>query len=162
MGLTSEKDLQAALTLAKEKFSRVDVAVNCTGIAVAKRTYNLRKNKAHSTSSQCESFDIFNVICLVAGKIGQKEPDQGGQRGVIINTVNVAAFEVQVCGPGPIWHHTDDYSPDKVHYLLTNQVPFPNQMGDPTECAHLVQAIIENPFLSGEVIRLDGAIHMQP
>lgn len=48
MKVTSEKDVQAALTLAKEKFGRVDVAVNCAGIAVAIKTYNLKKNQAHS------------------------------------------------------------------------------------------------------------------
>lgn len=46
--MSSEKDVQAALTLAKEKFGRVDVAVNCAGIAVAIKTYNLKKNQAHS------------------------------------------------------------------------------------------------------------------
>lgn len=46
--MTSEKDVQAALTLAREKFGRVDVAVNCAGIAVASKTYNLKKSQAHT------------------------------------------------------------------------------------------------------------------
>ena len=52
--------------------------------------------------------------------------------------------------------------PDKVRNFLASQVPFPNRLGDPAEYAHLIQAIIENSFLNGEVIRLDGAIRMQP
>lgn len=48
MKVTSEKDVQAALTLAKEKFGRVDVAVNCAGIGVASKTYNLKKSQAHT------------------------------------------------------------------------------------------------------------------
>lgn len=52
--------------------------------------------------------------------------------------------------------------PDKVRNFLANQVPFPSRLGDPAEYAHLAQVIIENPFLNGEVIRLDGAIRMQP
>lgn len=46
--MTSEKDVQTALALAKEKFGRVDVAVNCAGIAVAIKTYNLKKSQAHT------------------------------------------------------------------------------------------------------------------
>lgn len=46
--VTSEKDVQGALTLAREKFGRVDVAVNCAGIAVAMKTYNFKKNQAHT------------------------------------------------------------------------------------------------------------------
>ena len=46
--VTSEKDVQAALTLAKEKFGRIDVAVNCAGIAVAIKTYNQKKNQVHT------------------------------------------------------------------------------------------------------------------
>lgn len=52
--------------------------------------------------------------------------------------------------------------PEKVQNFLASQVPFPSRLGDPAEYAHLVQTIIENPFLNGEVIRLDGAIRMQP
>lgn len=46
--MTSEKDVQAALTLAKEKFGRIDVAVNCAGIAVAIKTYHEKKNQVHT------------------------------------------------------------------------------------------------------------------
>lgn len=49
---------------------------------------------------QVNLIGTFNVIRLVAGEMGQNEPDQGGQRGVIINTASVAAFEGQVCGQG--------------------------------------------------------------
>ncbi|KAL1765845.1 3-hydroxyacyl-CoA dehydrogenase type-2 [Sigmodon hispidus] len=164
--VTSEKDVKAALTLAKEKFGRIDVAVNCAG--------------------------TFNVIRLVAGEMSQNEPDQVGQRGVIINTASVAAFEGQVGQAaysaskggivGMIWAR--DLAPigicvltiasgllatslltslpEKVRNFLANQVPFPSRLGDPAEYAHMVQTVIENAFLNGEVIRLDGAIRMQP
>lgn len=51
---------------------------------------------------QVNLIGTFNVIRLAAGEMGQNEPDQGGQRGVIINTASVAAFEGQVCGQGPV------------------------------------------------------------
>lgn len=196
--VTSEKDVQAALTLAKEKFGRVDVAVNCAGIAVAMKTYNLKKNQAHSLEDFQRVLNVnllgtFNVIRLVAGEMGQNEPDQGGQRGVIINTASVAAFEGQVgqaaysaskggivgmtlpiardlapmgirvmtIAPGIFGTPLLTSLPEKVRNFLASQVPFPNRLGDPAEYAHLVQAIIENPFINGEVIRLDGAIRMQ-
>ncbi|XP_006898948.1 PREDICTED: 3-hydroxyacyl-CoA dehydrogenase type-2 isoform X2 [Elephantulus edwardii] len=188
--VTSEKDVQAALTLAKEKFGRVDVAVNCAGIAVAMKTYSLKRRQTHTLEDFQRVLSVnligtFNVIRLVAGEMGKNEPDQEGQRGVIINTASVAAFEGQVgqaaysASKGGIVGMTLPIArdlapiglfctpllaslPDKVRNFLASQVPFPSRLGDPAEYAHLVQTIIENPFLNGEVIRLDGAIRMQP
>lgn len=51
--------------------------------------------------------------------------------------------------------------PDKVISFLSRSVPFPPRLGNPSEFALLVQGIIENPMLNGEVIRLDGALRMQ-
>lgn len=52
--------------------------------------------------------------------------------------------------------------PDKVRVQLASTVPCPARLGDPLEYGHLVQTIIENPMLNGEIIRLDGALRMQP
>lgn len=52
--------------------------------------------------------------------------------------------------------------PQEVRDSLGAQVPHPSRLGDPSEYAALVQHIVENPMLNGEVIRLDGAIRMQP
>lgn len=52
--------------------------------------------------------------------------------------------------------------PEKVRSFLARQVPFPSRLGDPAEFAHLVTSLAENPMINGEVIRLDGAIRMQP
>ncbi|NXX23798.1 HCD2 dehydrogenase, partial [Podargus strigoides] len=52
--------------------------------------------------------------------------------------------------------------PERVQKFLGSQVPFPNRLGHPGEFAHLVQALAENPMLNGEVVRLDGALRMQP
>uniref|UniRef100_A0A3B5QVM5 Hydroxysteroid (17-beta) dehydrogenase 10 n=1 Tax=Xiphophorus maculatus TaxID=8083 RepID=A0A3B5QVM5_XIPMA len=52
--------------------------------------------------------------------------------------------------------------PEKVRSFLCRQVPFPSRLGDPAEFAHLVTSVAENPMINGEVIRLDGAIRMQP
>jgi 3-hydroxyacyl-CoA dehydrogenase/3-hydroxy-2-methylbutyryl-CoA dehydrogenase len=52
--------------------------------------------------------------------------------------------------------------PEKVQNALAKSVPFPNRLGDPSDYAHMVAAIIENPMMNGEVVRIDGAIRMQP
>jgi hypothetical protein len=49
-----------------------------------------------------------------------------------------------------------------VQASLGAQVPFPSRLGRPEEYAALVAHIVDNPMLNGEVIRLDGAIRMQP
>ncbi len=52
--------------------------------------------------------------------------------------------------------------PEAARLSLGQQVPFPSRLGQPSEYAQLVQAIIENTMLNGEVIRLDGALRMAP
>lgn len=52
--------------------------------------------------------------------------------------------------------------PEKVQNDLAKSVPFPKRLGDPADYAHLVAAILENPMINGEVVRIDGAIRMQP
>lgn len=52
--------------------------------------------------------------------------------------------------------------PDKVRAFLAKTVPFPQRLGNPDEFAQLVESIVDNPLLNGEVIRLDGALRMQP
>lgn len=52
--------------------------------------------------------------------------------------------------------------PDKVRAFLAKTIPFPQRLGNPEEYAQLVESIVDNPLLNGEVIRLDGALRMQP
>ena len=52
--------------------------------------------------------------------------------------------------------------PEKVRKFLASTVPFPQKLGLPDEYGHMVQCIVENPMLNGEVIRLDGALRMMP
>ncbi|KAF2880878.1 hypothetical protein ILUMI_25294 [Ignelater luminosus] len=71
---------------------------------------------------------------------------------------------IRVCTIAPGLFKTPLLSslPEKVIAFLSKSVPFPQRLGNPSEYAMLVQSIIENPMLNGEVIRLDGAIRMQP
>ena len=52
--------------------------------------------------------------------------------------------------------------PEAVQQSLAGSVPFPKRLGHPEEFAQLVLAILANPLLNGEVIRLDGALRMAP
>uniref|UniRef100_A0A3Q3E852 Hydroxysteroid (17-beta) dehydrogenase 10 n=1 Tax=Labrus bergylta TaxID=56723 RepID=A0A3Q3E852_9LABR len=104
--VTSEADVQSAVSLAREKFGKLDLAVNCAGIAVAFKTYNFKKDLPHSL----EDFQrVINVrqthgcrdVNLQrdppgGGEMGKNEPDADGHRGCIINTASVAAFDGQV------------------------------------------------------------------
>ncbi|TWW57219.1 3-hydroxyacyl-CoA dehydrogenase type-2 [Takifugu flavidus] len=189
--VTSEADVQAAVSLARERFGKLDLAVNCAGIAVAVKTYNFKKDVPHSLEDFQRVINVniagtFNVIRLAVGEMSKNEPDADGHRGCIVNTASVAAFDGQVgqaaysASKGGIVGMTLPIArdlapmgirvvtiapgdlPEKVRSFLARQVPFPSRLGDPAEFAHLVTSLAENPMINGEVIRLDGAIRMQP
>uniref|UniRef100_A0A1L8DZJ3 3-hydroxyacyl-CoA dehydrogenase type-2 n=1 Tax=Nyssomyia neivai TaxID=330878 RepID=A0A1L8DZJ3_9DIPT len=99
--VTSEGDVTKALQVAKEKFGRLDVAVNCAGTAVAFKTYNFNKSLPHKLEDFARVLTVntvgtFNVIRLSAGLMGANAPNEDGQRGVIVNTASVAAYDGQI------------------------------------------------------------------
>ncbi|GAB0089357.1 3-hydroxyacyl-CoA dehydrogenase type-2 [Sergentomyia squamirostris] len=99
--VTSEVDVTNALKVAKDKFGRLDVAVNCAGTAVAFKTYNFNKKLPHKLEDFARVLTVntvgtFNVVRLSAGLMGENEPNVDGQRGVIVNTASVAAYDGQI------------------------------------------------------------------
>ncbi|CAK1554063.1 unnamed protein product [Leptosia nina] len=99
--VTSEVDVKNALQTTVDKFGRLDVAVNCAGIATASRIYNFKKEQPFDLKSFQKTIEVnlvgtFNIIRFVAGLIGKNAPNADGQRGVIINTASVAAFDGQI------------------------------------------------------------------
>ncbi|PEL14238.1 3-hydroxyacyl-CoA dehydrogenase [Bacillus sp. AFS017336] len=195
--VAEEEEVKFALNQAVEKFKKITAVVNCAGIGPAQKT--LGKNGPFELAVFKKVIDVnligtFNVIRLGAEIIAQNEPNESGERGVIVNTASVAAFEGQIgqaaysaskggivgmtlpiardlasygirvltIAPGLFLTPLLDSAPDHVIEALGAMVPFPKRLGHPSEYAHLVQSIIENPMLNGEVIRLDGAIRMQP
>jgi len=118
----------------------------------------------------------------------------GEERGVIVNTASVAAYDGQVgqagyasskagvvgltlcaardlaqhrirvmtIAPGIFMTPMMKGLPQAAQDSLGQQVPHPSRLGDPGEYAQLVESIVRNPMLNGEVIRLDGAIRMAP
>lgn len=98
--VTSTKDVQLAVDTAKDKFGRLDVLVNAAGIAVAFKTYNSQKKTSHSLEDfekvlKVNTIGTFNAIRLSVPAMVENEPNVDGQRGVIINTASVAAYDGQ-------------------------------------------------------------------
>ncbi|KAM9855913.1 3-hydroxyacyl-CoA dehydrogenase type-2 [Aulostomus maculatus] len=99
--VTSEGEVMEAVSLAREKFGRLDLAVNCAGIAVAIKTYSHKRDLPHSLEDFQRVVNVnlvgtFNVIRLSVGAMENNEPDADGHRGCIINTASVAAFDGQM------------------------------------------------------------------
>lgn len=195
--VTSEDSIQTAFSEVVNRFGSVTATVNCAGIGNGEKTYS--KRGPHHLDTFKKVIDVnligtFNTIRIAAEKMAQNEPNENGERGVIINTASVAAFDGQIgqaaysaskggivgmtlpiardlsnlgirvmtIAPGLFKTPLFEKLPENVFNALEAMVPFPQRLGNPSEYASLVKQIIENPYLNGETIRLDGAIRMQP
>lgn len=97
--VTQEESVRATVSEAVSRFGGLNGAVNCAGVAIAEKT--LGSKGPHSLASfertiRVNLIGTFNVIRLAAEAITQGEPDEGGERGVIVNTASVAAFDGQI------------------------------------------------------------------
>lgn len=97
--VTKEEDIQDALGYAADQFGSINTAVNCAGIGIAAKL--LGRKGAHSLDMFSKVISInligtFNVIRLAAEQMTKNEPNEQGERGVIINTASVAAYEGQI------------------------------------------------------------------
>ncbi len=195
--VTSESEVQQAVDIAGQQFGGVQGLVNCAGIGAAMRVVG--KEGPHdlrvfSKIVEVNLIGTFNCIRLAGAAMSTGEPNEEGERGVIINTASVAAFDGQIgqaaysaskggvvgmtlpiarelarfgirvmtIAPGLFDTPMMAGLPEEARESLGKQVPFPPRLGRPSEYAALVQAIVENPMLNGETIRLDGAIRMAP
>ena len=98
--VTNDDQLAAALSQAVEHFGAVHVAVNCAGIATAGRTLG-KGNEPLNLGPFRKTIEVnligtFNVIRFVAAHMADNAPGDDGERGVIINTASVAAFDGQI------------------------------------------------------------------
>lgn len=158
-------------TVSKKKFgalaaARKIIEVNLLG------TYNVISIASASMSRQepleaGERGIFVNTASVAAfdGKVGQA-PYAASKGGVASMTLPLAremashGFRVVTIAPGAFETPMTGRLPGRAAAELVETIPFPRRMGRPTEFAQLVQAIIENNYLNGEVIRLDGAIRM--
>lgn len=97
--VTSEEAVQAAVDTAVSTYGALHGAINCAGIAIGERV--LGREKPHPLAAfsrviQINLIGTFNVIRLASEAMAKNEPNAGGERGVIINTASVAAFDGQI------------------------------------------------------------------
>ena len=193
--VANEASAVNAVQTAISAFGSLHGLVNCAGVAPAEKVVG--RDGPHKLESFARTINInligtFNMIRLAAEAMMKGEPDAGGERGVIVNTASVAAFEGQLgqaayaaskggivaltlpvarelaksgircvtIAPGIMETPMLLGMPAEVQESLGKMVPFPSRMGKPAEFAGLVRHIVENAYLNGEVIRLDGAIRM--
>jgi 3-hydroxyacyl-CoA dehydrogenase / 3-hydroxy-2-methylbutyryl-CoA dehydrogenase len=96
--VTSETDVRSAIQHAVERFGRLNVAVNCAGVAAAMLTVDARGPMPLEVFAKVVEINLigaFNVTRLVAAQMARNEPNQDGERGVVVHTASVAAFDGQ-------------------------------------------------------------------
>lgn len=195
--VTSEEAVSDAVTRAHDGMGGLNVAVNCAGIIGAGRVLGRDGPMAldyFSKVIQINLIGTFNVAKAAAAVMEKNEPSDDGERGVIINTASVAAYEGQIgqaaygaskggvvgmtlpvarelarCGirmmtiaPGVFWTPMIDELPEPVQESLSASIPFPKRLGKPEEFAAMAAHIVENVYLNGSTIRLDGATRLEP
>jgi NAD(P)-dependent dehydrogenase (short-subunit alcohol dehydrogenase family) len=195
--VTQGADAQAAIDLARQEFGGLHGLIQCAGILGAARIVG--KEGPHDLAlfakvMQVNLIGTFNMLRLAAAAMSQNAADAGGERGVVINTSSVAAFDGQIgqaayaaskggvagltlpaarelarfgirvvaIAPGIFDTAMMAGTNESLRQSLAEQIPFPPRFGRPEEFAQLVQSVIENPYLNGTVIRLDGAVRMGP
>jgi NAD(P)-dependent dehydrogenase (short-subunit alcohol dehydrogenase family) len=195
--VSDAESTEAAVAAAATAHGAARIAVNCAGIAPAQRIVGKDGPMPLNDFRRVIEVNLigsFNVMRLVAAGASALPALEDGERGVIVSTASVAAFEGQIgqaayaaskggvvslalpaarefarfgirvmtIAPGLIGTPLLLNMPKPVQDSLAATVPFPTRFGWPEEFARLVMSIVENPMLNGEVIRLDGALRMQP
>lgn len=197
VNVTDEAAVAAAIEDAEGLHGKARILVNCAGIGPPAKVMN-RDGSAIPLADFSKIVTInlvgtFNVLSKFAARLHDADPI-GEERGVIVNTASVAAFDGQIgqaaysaskggivgltlpvarefarygirvmtIAPGIFWTPLLATLPQEAQDSLGKQVPFPSRLGQPDEYAQLVEAIVTNPMLNGETIRLDGAIRMAP
>lgn len=196
--VTDAASVEAAIKATTDKFGSLNVCVNCAGVGSAMKTVG-RENKPHDLGVfemvvKINLIGSFNVLRLAAAAMAENAAGDDNERGLIVNTASVAAFDGQVgqvaysatkggvvgmtlpiardlaplgircntIAPGIFNTPLMNAAPDKVKQPLIEMTQFPKRLGHPPEFAALVCHMIENSFMNGETIRLDGGIRMQP
>ena len=195
--VTDEAQVTEAVALAGET-APLRIAINCAGVGSAMRTIN-RDGTPHALDVfqfvvNVNLIGTFNVIRLAASAISKTAELDNGERGVIVNTASVAAFDGQIgqlaysaskgavaaltlpvardlsvagirvntIAPGLMDTPLLGLLPEDQRQALGSGVLFPKRLGLPAEFAALVQSIVENAYMNGETIRLDGGLRMPP
>jgi len=195
--VTSETEVNSAMESARAAMGGINLLVNCAGVIGAGRVLGKNGPMAGDFFTRVVHINLIGTfLCdkAAAAIMQLNAPNADGERGVIVHTSSVAAFEGQIgqaayaatkagvagmtlpiarelamfgirvssIAPGIFSTPMLAAMPPEVQDSLGKQVPFPPRLGRPEEFASMVQTIVENAYLNGETIRLDGAIRMQP
>jgi len=195
--VTDPEQSTAALAQARERHGVARILINCAGVGPAKRIVGREGPMPLADFERVIKVNLigtFNMMRLVAADMQGLSPLAEGERGVIITTASVAAFEGQIgqsaysaskggvaaltmpaarefaqfgirvacIAPGIFRTPMLMAIPEESQKSLAASVPFPKALGRPDQFASLARHIIENSYLNGEVIRLDGALRMAP
>ena len=187
---------ESAVNAAVAALGMPSVLVNCAGIGTAARIVGRDGPMPLDAFQKVINVNLvgsFNMLRLCAHAMTLAEPDANGQRGVIISTASVAAFEGQIgqaayaaskggivaltlpaarefarfgirvlaIAPGLFLTPLLEGLPQETQDGLAAAIPNPARLGRPEEFAALVKSMVENDYLNGEVVRLDGALRMQ-
>ncbi|WP_019068061.1 SDR family NAD(P)-dependent oxidoreductase [Streptomyces hokutonensis] len=196
--VTDFEATESALAAAVEALGGLHVSITTAGGGKAKRT--LGRNGPHDLDTFRHVLDLntvatFNISRLAAAHMSRNEPeDPDGERGVIVNTSSIAAFEGQIgqvaygaakaaiagmcltmardLGPfgirvlaiAPSLFDTGavEKIPDEVRAELVKDAAFPKRLGRPEEYAKLALAVVDNPMLNGQCLRLDAGQRFGP
>jgi len=195
--VTDEAGVLANANAAHEFLGGLNAAINCAGILGAGRV--LGKDGAMPLKNFAGTVMVnlvgsFNVAKAAAALMQNNAAGDDGERGVIVNTASVAAYDGQIgqaaysaskggvvgmtlpmarelarfgirvmtVAPGIFWTPMVDGMPPEVQQSLGASIPFPSRLGKPEEFADLVAYILQNRYLNGETIRLDGAVRLAP
>ena len=195
--VVSEDGVTATLKQASERLDGLNTAINCAGILGAGRVLGKEGPmplKTFQTTVMVNLIGSFNVAKAAASLMQTNAPGDDGERGVIVNTASIAAYEGQIgqaaysaskggvigmtlpmarefarigvrvmtVAPGVFHTPMVDGMPQNVYDSLCAQVPYPSRLGTPEEFASTVAFILQNRYLNGSVIRVDGAIRLAP
>lgn len=196
--VSDAKSVEDAVKLAQSKLDTIRICVNCAGIVKGKRIVG--KEGAMPLAEFKQVIDVnligtFNLLRVAAEAMTHLSPlGESNERGVIINTASVAAFEGQIgqaaysaskggvvsltlpaarelarfgirvvtIAPGLVDTPMFEKIPPAARKALENTVPFPKRLAHADEFAKLTLHIIDNEMINGCIMRLDGALRMQP
>jgi len=194
--VSNEEQVAAAVAKATAR-GRLRAAVSCAGIGIGMRTI-AKDGSPHDLGAfqkviQVNLIGTFNLLRLAASAMSKNEPEDA-ERGVVVNTASVAAFDGQIgqvaysaskggivgmtlpaardlskagvrvvtIAPGTFDTPLLGMLSEEIRAALAATIPHPSRLGRPEEFGALVCHIVENGYLNGEVIRLDGALRMAP
>ena len=197
LDVSDATEAETAVAAAVSALGAPSVLVNCAGIGTAARIVGRdgpMPLDAFEKVIRVNLIGSFNMLRLCAHAMSLAEPDANGQRGVVISTASVAAYEGQIgqaayaaskggivsltlpaarefarfgirvlaIAPGLFLTPLLEGLPEEARENLGAAIPNPSRLGRPDEFADLVLAMVRNDYLNGEVVRLDGALRMQP